>query len=121
MVPIELGVDNQNTGESTKTDSTAPLPVVGFSFDFAVSPKWIVKQSFDLFYFELGDFTGGIVDTTLAVEWNVWDHWGFGAAIDTFRLVIQSDSADEDVPGVDFVGDIKLDYSGLMLYTRYRF
>jgi len=121
VLPIELGVANRTSGESTKTDITAPLPVVGISFDFAVSPKWMLRQSLKIFYLKLGDFTGGIVDTTFAVEWNVWKNWGFGAALNAFRLAIKSESDDEDVPGVDFIGDLKLDYTGVMLYTRYRF
>ncbi len=121
MMPIELGVNATSGPESYETSITAPLPVVGFAMDFAVSPKWILKQSFEIFYLEIGDFKGGIADASFAVEWNVWKHWGFGAALDSFRLGIESKSEDEDIPGVDFVGNIKMSYIGMMLYARYRF
>ena len=121
VMPIEIGLDNISTGESTKTDITAPLPVIGFNFDFAMSPKWLLRQRVELLYLKYGDFTGSILDTTIGVEWNVWENWGFGAAIDSFQLGIESESDNEDVPGVDFVGSIKLNYTGLMLYTKYRF
>jgi hypothetical protein len=121
VMPIEIGLDNITTGESTRTDITAPLPVVGFSFDFAISPKWLLKQRVELLYLKFGDFTGSILSSNFGVEWNVWENWGFGAAIDSFALGIESESDNEDVPGVDFVGRIKLNYTGLMLYTKYRF
>jgi len=121
VMPIEIGLDNTSTGESTKTEITAPLPVVGFSFDFAISPKWLLRQRVELLYLKYGDFTGSILDTNIGVEWNAWENWGFGAAIDNFHLGIESESDNEDIPGVDFVGRIKLSYTGLMLYTKYRF
>ena len=121
VMPIEIGLDNTSNGESTRTDITAPLPVVGFSFDYAISPKWLLRQRMELLYLKYGDFTGSILDTNIGVEWNVWENWGFGAAIDNFHLSIESESYNEDIPGVDFVGRIKLSYTGLMLYTKYRF
>ena len=121
VMPIEIGIDNITTGESTKTDITAPLPVVGFSFDYALSPKWMIKQRMELLYLKFGDFTGALLNTNFGVEWNVWDNWGFGAQIESFRMAIDSQSDSGDVPGVDFEGSIKMSYTGLGLYTRYRF
>jgi hypothetical protein len=121
VMPIEIGIDNTTTGDSTRTAITAPLPVVGFSFDFALSPKWMLKQRMELLYLKYGNFTGAILDANFAVEWNVWEHWGFGAQIDSFRMGIEAHNDNEDVPGVDFTGSIKMNYTGLGLYTRYRF
>jgi hypothetical protein len=94
VMPIELGISASPGGETTQTDITAPLPVVG---------------------------RGGIFDSKFLVEWNVWEHWGFGAGLDTTRFVVEATSQDEDVPGVDFIGRIKMSYFGLMLYAKYRF
>ena len=121
VVPIKLVVENQGTGEASKTDITAPLPVFGVGFDFAISPKWFLKQNLQVFFLELGDFKGGILDTSLEVEWRVWENWGFGASVESLRLAVKSQSEKEDVPGIDFIGDIKLNYLGLALYARYRF
>jgi len=121
IMPIEIGISASPGGESTQTKITAPLPVVGFSFDFAISPKWMLKQTTEVFYLEIGDYTGGIANTRFSVEWNVWEHWGFGATLESFRMGLESKSADEDVPGVDFIGSVKMSYTGLGLYARYRF
>ena len=108
VVPISLGVENKVSGEFNKTDTTAPLPVVGASFDFAISPRWFLRQNLELFYLEYGDLTGGIVDSSLAVEYMGWKHWGLGAAINILRLAVKSESEDEDLPGVDFIGHMKV-------------
>jgi hypothetical protein len=121
IMPIEIGISASPGGESTETQITAPLPVVGFSFDYAISPKWILKQTLELFYLEIGGYTGGIANSRFSVEWNVWEHWGFGATLETFRMGIESKSADENVPGVNFAGKVEMHYTGLGLYARYRF
>jgi hypothetical protein len=121
VVPIKLAVENQGTGEASKTDITAPLPVFGVGLDFAISPKWFIKQNLELFFLELGDFKGGILDTSLEVEWRAWENWGFAASIESLRLAVKSQSESEDIPGIDFIGDIKLSYIGMALYARYRF
>lgn len=120
VMPIKLSVDAAGVGEE-ETNITAPLPVVGLNFDFAFSPKWILRQNIDFFYLEIGNYKGAIADFNIAIEWNVWEHWGFGAGVDSFRLGIEAQDEGEDVPGVDFAGSIKTNYLGLMLYVKYRF
>ncbi len=121
VIPIELGIKNVNTGERSDTSISAPLPTLGMSLELALSPKWLLRQNYDLFYLKIGSYSGNIFATKLAVEWNVWEHWGFGASLDTFSLDVESRKEDESVPGVDFIGDIQISFRGLMLYTRYRF
>ena len=119
FMPIELGISASGVGSET-TSITAPLPTFGLSADFALSPKWILKQRLELFYLEIGDYRGAILDTNVMLEWNVWEHWGFGAGFDSFRVQVEARDEDE-IPGVDFVGSIKWSYTGLMLYVKYRF
>jgi hypothetical protein len=121
VMPIEFEIRASPGGETSQTEITAPLPVVGFNFDYAISPKWILKQSLELFYLEYGNYRGGIFDSRFNVEWNVWEHWGFGAGLESFRMAVEATDADEDVPGVNFIGKIKTSYIGLSLYARYRF
>lgn len=122
IMPIELGVsiDSGGSFESSETNITAPLPVIGLSMDFAFSPKWVLKQNFQWFYLEIDNFTGAISDVNIALEWNVWKHWGFGLGLDSFRMQVEA-ADDSTAPGVDFVGNIKMNYAGVMLYARYRF
>ena len=121
VIPITLGVENQITGEQSKTNISAPLPLVGVSFDFAISPKWFLRQHLEIFYLDFGDFQGGIVDSAIAVEYKGWERWGVGAAIDAFRMNVKPESENGDLPGVDFIGHLKLNFIGLELYGTYQF
>jgi hypothetical protein len=69
VMPIELGLLGIGGGVGSaevREDNTAPLPVLGLGFDFAITPKWILKQQLDIFYLEIGDFSGGISDINVA-------------------------------------------------------
>jgi hypothetical protein len=118
VMPLELGISA--TGFGAQSESvTAPLPVIVFRSDFAFTPKLFLKEKIEIFYLELDNFTGVLSDINIALEYNPWEHFGFGVAIDYFRLGIQSNG--EDYPNIDFVGDIKFSYTGLMLYGKYFF
>lgn len=109
------GLVNSYTAESV----TAPLPVVGLRADFAITPKWMLKNSLDLFYLEIGDFKGSIIDFKSAVEYNWFKHFGVGMGIDTFNLHVEATKS--DYPTVDFKGAFDFRYVGLMLYGKLYF
>ena len=115
VMPIKYGVTASGIGE-TGEDITAPLPVIGLRADFALTRKWFLRQSVDLFYLKVGDFKGGVVDSTTAVEYKPWKNLGFGLAANSFKLEIEAQG--EDYPNIDFVGKINFDYLGLLLYGK---
>jgi hypothetical protein len=115
VMPIKYGVNASGIGE-TGEDITAPLPVVGLRADFALTRKWFLKQTIDLFYLKVGDFKGAVVDSITAVEYKPWKNLGFGLAANNFRVEIEADG--EDYPNIDFVGNIKFEYVGLLLYGK---
>lgn len=115
VMPIKYGVTASGIGE-TGEDITAPLPVIGLRADFALTRKWFLRQTVDLFYLKVGDFKGAIVNSTTAVEYKPWKNLGFGLAANSFQLEIEAKG--EDYPNIDFVGNIKFDYVGLLLYGK---
>ena len=118
ITPIEGGISA--AGGSTAEESiTAPLPVVGMSLDFAITPKLFLKQSIEVFYLEIGDFKGSISSFTIACEYDFWKNVGFGLGYDVFDLKLEANGS--DYPTIDFVGKIEFAYSGLLLYTKIYF
>ena len=115
VMPIKFGVTAQGIGD-TGEDITAPLPAIGLRADFALTRKWFLRQTIDLFYLKLGDFKGTMVDSTTAVEYKPWKNLGFGLAANNFRLDIEAKG--DDYPNIDFVGRIKFEYIGLLLYGK---
>ena len=92
------------------------LPVVSLGFDFAITPKWFVRQQLDLFYLEYGDFEGSISDFNIALEYLPWKHVGFGLGLDALRVRVEAEGS--DYPGVDFKGAVEFDYFGAQLYVK---
>ena len=119
IMPIEVGLSAVINGVfrgDVKEDITAPLPVLGLGFDFAITPKWIITQQMDLFYLEFGDFRGGIQSYSLALEWLTWKHVGFGLGLDAMRVMVEANGS--DYPGVNFKGNIEFSYFGAQLYLK---
>ena len=69
VMPFEFGVQQTAGGNGMAEDITAPLPVGSLGFDFAITPKWFVRQQLELFYLKYGDFTGAITGSSVALEY----------------------------------------------------
>jgi hypothetical protein len=119
IMPVEFGLEATVNGagqESLFEDVTAPLPVIGLGFDFAITPKWFLRQQFDLFYLEIDQFKGGILANSFAIEYLPWKHVGFGFGLDAMRIGVEAE--DEDYPGIDFNGSFEFSYIGAQLYLK---
>jgi hypothetical protein len=118
ITPIEAGISATGIG-TEEEEITAPLPVVGMSLDFAITPKLFLKQSLEVFYLEIGDFKGSIAAFNIVCEYNFWKNVGFGIGYDMFDLKIEANGS--DYPNLDFIGKIEFRYTGLLLYTKVYF
>jgi hypothetical protein len=98
---------------------TAPLPVFGLRADFALTPKWLLKSTIDLFYLEYEQFKGGVYSTSVAVEYKAFKRVGFGLGIENFNLAVEAEG--QDYPEVDFMGKIEVSYFGAQLYGKVYF
>ncbi len=116
VMPIRIKVSSTTSNEVTDEGITAPLPVLGLHFDFAITPKFFLKQSIDVFYFQYQNFQGDLLDTRVGVEYNIWKHFGVGVAYEYFRLQVKAES--QDYPYIDLVGKIQFNYGGIMLYGK---
>ena len=119
-MPLTVGLGPAGA-ERTEEDITAPLPVVSLGFDLVLAPKWILRQGIDVFYLDIGDFKGGILDSGFALEYYAWKHVALGLALDGLRVFVEAES-ETDFPGIEnFVGDINFTYWGTQLYVKFYF
>jgi len=117
VMPIEFGFNSSGAVTETVDESiTAPLPVVGFRGDFALTPKWFLRMGTEIFYLEFEQFKGAIHNSYGAVEYKPWKHVGIGLGVETMGINIEA--AGEDWPGIDFKGEVEFNYIGLQLYTK---
>jgi hypothetical protein len=120
IMPIEFGISGTIDGVGQRAllaSVTAPLPVLGLGFDFAITPEWFIRQQADLLYLEISDFKGGIVNYVSSVEYLPWKHVGIGLGVDIMRVFV--DAKGNDYPGIDFVGSVNFNLIGGQLYLKF--
>jgi hypothetical protein len=117
VVPMEFGLGEK--GKEKRSESvTAPLPVFSLGFDFAFTPKWVLKQNLSIFYLEFENFKGSILNTQFAIEYYAWKNVALGTGIDGMRVNVEAKD-DKDYPGVNFVGSVGFAYFGAQLYVKF--
>jgi hypothetical protein len=116
VLPIKFDLSASGIANANVTESiTAPLPVFGIRADFILTPKWYLRNNLDMFYLEIGEYKGGIVDAKIAMEYKASEHVGVGLRGQAFNLIVESTKS-TNVPGVDFNGAFNFSTFGLMLY-----
>ena len=123
VLPLEYELNIQTTGNRTVAegaDTTIPLPALAFRAEFQIIPKLFLNLSVDGMYLEINDFTGGLLDSTVALEYRPWKHVGFGVGYSGMLVKVETET-DSDYPGADFIGKVRVDYNGLLLYGKVSF
>ena len=116
VMPIRIKLSSTSSGAAEDEGITAPLPVLGLRFDFAITPKFFLKESIDVFYFQYQNFSGGLFDAKVGLEYNIWKHFGVGVAYEYFRLQVKAEG--QDYPYIDLAGKIQFNYGGILLYGK---
>jgi hypothetical protein len=118
VMPIKLAVSatKETTRSANSADITAPLPVVGIRTHTVLTPRWYLRSGFELFYIEIGDFTGAITDLLAAVEYRPYSNLSFGLGVESFGLSVEAQGS--DYPGIDFEGRMNFDYIGILFYVQ---
>ena len=95
-----------------------PLPVIGFRSAFLITPKFIIKQNWELLYAKVENFQGDISDLNVWLEYHPLNHLGIGVGINSFRF---SMTATEEWRAREFAGTFKTRFTGILLYGKYYF
>ena len=118
IMPISFGLDVTGLAdEQVDQNFTAPLPALGLRLDLLLAPKWYFRAGTQLFYIEYDSYTGSLINTRTAVEYNPWKHVGLGVGVDSLNMSLQADDPDS-IPGFDLRGNVEFSYIGLYLYGR---
>jgi len=117
IMPISTGFSATGVvNERADASFTAPLPVLGLEFDFALTPKWFFRTGTQLFYLEYENFKGSLFRGSTTFEYRAWEHVAFGFGTELLRIYVEAE--DEDIPGVDFRGSINMSYLSALLYIK---
>lgn len=121
-VGFSIGLYNMliDAAFSTSTNSVqesfkgiAPMPVIGLRGKYAIGKSWNLLASAEVFQVDVDVVRGRLLDTVFAVENDLFDHVGWGLALNTFDM-------DISVDGDDGLGaDLDYGYQGVLLYLRF--
>ncbi len=114
---VDFDIKRSGSGGSNKeeTDFTFPLPVIGLRGSFALTPNFFIRQSFDYFYVNFGDYEGQLVDILAAVEWNALKYLGLGVGYNYVQMDLEYSGSD------DFLSEIDLSNGGFLAFAKLYF
>ena len=116
LMPLKYEVTAVDVaGKSRKRDFATPLPTIGVRGDFAVAPRLFLRSGLDLFYLKYQNFTGGMMDANLALDYNPWKKFGVGIGLEHSRTDVKAEGKD------DSSLDVKVQFTGINIYVRYFF
>jgi hypothetical protein len=72
-------------------------------------------------FFETSEFKGSLLEANAGLEYRPWKHVGFGLGYNSMAIDIEGENTKSGYPGINFVGKVEVNYSGLLLYGKFTF
>ena len=98
---IGAGIEGQvftSEGDSERykgnVSADGPLPNLGIWYTYAFSPKWAVSARADWLDASVGDYSGGLTNAAIGIDWAIFDHFGLGASYNYFDINLDVDKSD---------------------------
>ena len=111
---IKLKVSSLGSGVEEE-EVTAPLPVIGVRADIALTERWRLWGSTDLFYLSYDNYRGGLMDAAIGIEYLPFKHVGFGLGLNAVKYRVEGDG-DGDLSDIN--GEVRYDFAGALLYMK---
>jgi len=91
----EAFVDDQPTGfQRAAVDASAPMPNIGGWYYFSPSSRWLLEARIDWLDVSVGDYSGGIWNSSVGVQYQAFKHLGVALNYQYFSLNVNVDSDD---------------------------
>jgi len=89
---------------------TAPLPHLGLSFGYAITPSVAARLQALVFALEVDNIKGSLFEFDADVVWNPWEHVGFGLGMRMFQIKVEASNSELD-------GEFDFNYWGPTVYV----
>ena len=89
-------------------DASAPMPNIGGWYSYSPSKRWLLEARLDWLDVSVGDYSGGIWNSSVGVQFQAFKHLGIALNYNYF-------SFNADVDSDDWKGGAKLKYRGPFL------
>ena len=108
----EILINGTPAGTRRSVSADAPLPNIGAWYDYSISPRWAFRSRVDLLSADVGDYDGLLLNVALGVNFQAFEHFGFGVNYNYFELDISIDKT-------NWRGNIETIYDGFYLYASF--
>ncbi len=88
----------------------APLPNIGAWYKYSISPRWALRARLDLFSADISDYDGLLLNASLGLNFQVFEHVGLGLSYNYFELDVSVDKS-------DWRGNVETIYDGVYVYA----
>ena len=117
VMPVRFAVV-ADTIEGQSTNFTAPFPVVGIRSDFRISNKLSLRQSAELLFLPLENFSGSVLDLTFCVDYFPFKNFGIGIGVNSYHF--EFTARDTSYPLFDFFGTLTFGYTGALAFLSFK-
>ena len=124
VTTFDLGIRSEGTltSISEAADTLAPLPTVGLYGFYAFSPRWLMQGRVDYFALEYEEYSGGLLNFNVGLEFQLAKHVALGAG---YRYVDLEFTAEKTLSvgdvSDDFSGEFEYHYSGPTVYLSFSY
>jgi hypothetical protein len=115
VASTKLSLSEATLGTAESEDLTAPLPLIGFRGDYALTDKITLRGASQWFGIDTGNVKGNLRDVYVAADYRLGERWAVGLAYDDVAMTIKAD----DTTG--FTGQLDWGYNGWLAYVKYDF
>jgi hypothetical protein len=111
LMDFKTSIAVTGLGASESAELLAPLPVLGIRGAWAITPSVFLKANVDVFAISIDDTSGRFTDALVALEYNAFEHFGFGIGYNRVYMNIKAE-------GDKFKGEIGAGYGAVMVYGK---
>ncbi len=114
VMKINSGITAVNTQLSANEGFTAPLPVLGIVYDYAITPTLLLRGHAEYFGLSYDNYSGSLVDLYATLEWRIKSWVALGGGIEYFDFDVTRD-------GKLTTAELKHRWTGYQAYLSFRF
>jgi len=114
VADLGISISSLTTGGREVGDVTAPLPVFGLRGEYALSARWTLRGSAELFAFEIENLDGTMYDVYAGIDYHLGKNVAIGLAINTVGM-------DLDASRRNLEANLDWRYDGALAYLRFVF
>jgi hypothetical protein len=111
---VNTGISVTGTSLAETGGVTAPLPVFGLSFNYALTNRLLLRAHGEYLSISYDKYEGELIDLYGALEWRLNHHWSVGGGLEYFDINVVTSNDRLRV-------DVEHDWIGYQAYLSFRF